>query len=131
MKLIRFGEYRKEKPGVELEDGTRKDLSGHFSDWDWDFFNNDGLAKLETVLSEKGPALPEVPAGARIGCPVDRPGKIVCIGLNYADHAEESGMDIPTEPVIFMCAHTLREMPNDLIMHLCRCTLSNYYALAK
>ena len=99
MKLMRCGEFRQEKPGVELEDGTRKDCSAHFGDWNHDFFANDGLAKLAQLDFA---TLPEIPANARLGSPIARPGKVLCIGLNYSDHAAETGMDIPTEPILFM-----------------------------
>ena len=99
MKLIRFGEFRQEKPGIELDDGTRKDCSGHFDDWNRDFFVNDGLAKLAQL--DTG-SLPDVADNVRLGSPVARPGKVLCIGLNYSDHAAETGMDIPKEPILFM-----------------------------
>jgi 2-keto-4-pentenoate hydratase/2-oxohepta-3-ene-1,7-dioic acid hydratase in catechol pathway len=104
MKLIRFGEFRQEKPGVLLDSGARKDLSGAFSDWDSDFFENDGLAKLADILASQGDELPEAPADARLGSCVARPYKVVCIGLNYEEHARESGLEIPPEPIVFFKA---------------------------
>src|SRR5580700_857863 len=102
MKLIRFGPFRKERPGVELPSGVRKDCSGEFSDWNAYFFANGGLAQLaDLVKSKKGDRLPDVPTSARLGAPIARPGKIVCIGLNYSDHAKESGMEVPKEPIVF------------------------------
>ncbi|MCW9050288.1 MAG: fumarylacetoacetate hydrolase family protein [Deltaproteobacteria bacterium] len=101
MKLIRFGTPGKEKPGVLLADGTRKDLSAHFKDWDRDFFNNNGLEQLSKRLLE-GQDFPDVSAQERLGSCVERPGKVVCIGLNYADHAAEAGMPLPTEPIVFL-----------------------------
>ncbi len=99
MKLIRFGQPGAEKPGLYI-DGTRRDLSAHFADWDRNFFNAGGLEELRE-LAEKAGDLPEVPEDARWGSPVARPGKVICIGLNYSDHAAESGMDIPKEPIVF------------------------------
>lgn len=99
MQLLRFGQAGQEKPGVQIN-GHRKDLSGHFSDWDRSFFNAGGLQQLQTLL-DSSPALPDVPEDARWGSCVARPGKVLCIGLNYSDHAEESGMAIPEEPILF------------------------------
>jgi 2,4-diketo-3-deoxy-L-fuconate hydrolase len=99
MKLLRFGSPGNEKPGV-LTDGKRKDLSEHFSDWDRSFFQQDGLKKLEEVL-KGNPDLPDVAEDVRWGSCVARPGKVICIGLNYSDHAMESGMPVPTEPIVF------------------------------
>ena len=109
MRLIRFGTAGKEKPGVISADGKRRDLSAHFTDWNFAFFNDSGLEKLATFLSTYAlESLPPVDEGVRWGSPVARPGKIICIGLNYSDHAKESGMPIPTEPIVFMkAANTL------------------------
>src|SRR3981081_1903210 len=103
MRLIRFGAERNEKPGVMSADGKHDALSGYFREWDAHFFENAGLEQLSPLLSSKpSKAFPMVPASERWGAPVARPGKIICIGLNYSDHAKESGMAIPAEPVIFM-----------------------------
>lgn len=99
MRLLRFGEPGKEKPGVLLN-GKRKDLSGYFNDWDRNFFQNDGLKKLAGVL-QQNETLPDASEDVRWGSCVARPGKVLCIGLNYSDHAKESGMPIPTEPIVF------------------------------
>lgn len=99
MQLIRFGEGGDEKPGV-LIDGRRKDLSSKFRDWDRDFFQNNGLKKIRKVLKNAS-GLADVPDNIRWASCVARPGKVICIGLNYSDHAEESGMPIPGEPIIF------------------------------
>jgi 2-keto-4-pentenoate hydratase/2-oxohepta-3-ene-1,7-dioic acid hydratase in catechol pathway len=99
MKLIRFGSFENEKPGVMI-DGKRKDLSEHFSDWDRSFFRKGGLKEVTEFL-KKNPALPEVKESERWGSCIARPGKVLCIGLNYSDHAKESGMPIPTEPIVF------------------------------
>lgn len=99
MRLIRFGEPGEEKPGVIIG-GVRKDLSNHFSDWDRTFFRNAGLDRLSLLLQQPD-ALPDVAEDVRWGAPVARPGKVICIGLNYSDHAKESGMPIPAEPIVF------------------------------
>jgi len=112
MKLIRFGEKKKEKPGVLL-DGVRKDCSGYFSDWDHDFFLNDGLRKLQDLLEMEGTELPAVPVSERQASCIARPGMILCIGLNFADHAREAGMQLPTEPIVFGKASNSIGGPND------------------
>jgi 2,4-didehydro-3-deoxy-L-rhamnonate hydrolase len=100
MKLIRFGEIEDEKPGVIDEQGNRKDVSKYFTDWDRKFFRQGGLSELRQLM-KNGAELPEVPEPARWASCVARPGKVICIGLNFSDHAAESGMPIPTEPIIF------------------------------
>jgi len=112
MKLIRFGEAGKEKPGVIMND-TCYDVSAWFQDYDEQFFENDGLARLEQVISAQN--LPVINV-KRFGCPVKRPSKIVCVGLNYSDHAKETGAAIPSEPIIFMKAPTALTGPNDDII---------------
>lgn len=116
MKLIRFGPFKKEKPGVELADGRRKDCSDLFRDWDAHFLGGDGVARLAEFVAQRGDALPDVPKGARLGAPIARPGKVICIGLNYADHAAESGMPVPTEPIVFMKASNTVVGPFDDIL---------------
>jgi 2-keto-4-pentenoate hydratase/2-oxohepta-3-ene-1,7-dioic acid hydratase in catechol pathway len=101
MRLIRFGEAGKEKPGILLPNDARKDLSGYFKDWNRDFFNNNGLAQLQEILQLGAHRLPDVPDHVRLGSCVARPGKVLCIGLNYSDHAAESGMAAPEEPIVF------------------------------
>src|SRR3982074_3481596 len=113
MKLIRFGEMGREKPGVLLEDGTRLDVSGFGSDYDEEFFANDGLTKLRNWVARQGASALRVRGSVRLGPPICRPSKIVCIGLNFRDHAEESGMEIPKEPVIFFKATSALAGPND------------------
>jgi len=100
MHLIRFGKPGDERPGVLVEE-RRLDCSGHFDDWDRDFFAADGLVKLAELLVGGSDALPTVAEDARWAAPVARPGKLIGIGLNYRDHAEESGMPVPAEPVVF------------------------------
>ncbi len=113
MKLIRFGEIGREKPGVLLEDGTRLDASGFGPDYDEEFFATDGLTKLRNWLARQGASALRVRRSVRLGPPICRPSKIVCIGLNFRDHAEESGMEIPKEPVIFFKATSALVGPND------------------
>ena len=102
MKLIRVGERGQEKPAVLKDDKTALDVSTQVRDFDSAFFDSGGLGKLRGLVGGK---LPEIALdGKRIGAPVARPYKVIGIGLNYADHAKESGMPIPPEPVIFMKA---------------------------
>lgn len=114
MKLIRFGEPGKEKPGVHV-DGKNYDLSGLVNDYDEAFFANDGIGRLSALLS-KSTELPQLPEGTRLGCPVARPSKILCIGLNYAKHAKETNAPIPNEPILFMKATSSVSGPNDPII---------------
>lgn len=114
MKLIRFGEPGKEKPGVHV-DGKNYDLSGLVNDYDEAFFANDGISRLSALLS-KSMELPQLPEGTRLGCPVARPSKILCIGLNYAKHAKETNAPIPNEPILFMKATSSVSGPNDPII---------------
>jgi 2,4-didehydro-3-deoxy-L-rhamnonate hydrolase len=103
MRLIRFGAEKRERPGILFEDGKRRDLSAHFPDWDRVFFESGGIRKLRFLLrSTSLTAFPEISERERWGAPIARPGKVVCIGLNYSDHAAESGMPIPREPVVFL-----------------------------
>ncbi|WP_400073789.1 fumarylacetoacetate hydrolase family protein [Zobellia russellii] len=113
MKLIRFGSIGNEKPGVQLDNGTRLDVSGFVSDYNEDFFGGDGIEKLSNWLSENEKNCPEVPNNVRLGSPLVRPSKIVCVGLNYAKHAAESGMAIPKEPVLFFKSTSAIVGPND------------------
>lgn len=111
MKLVRFGEPGKEKPGIIGEGGRRLDLSGEFEDWNRDFFNGDGLRRVRETIKRWN--LPDVPEDARWGSPVARPGMLMCIGLNYSDHAAESGMEIPKEPILFQKATNTLVGPYD------------------
>ncbi len=115
MKLIRFGAAGKEKPGICVN-GKNYDASGWVRDYDEDFFADGGLTDLQKKVAGGTTALPELPANTRLGCPVAKPSKIVCIGLNYADHAKETGAATPSEPIIFMKATTAIVGPNDAIM---------------
>lgn len=113
MKLIRFGSPGKEKPGILTPEGTRLDVSAFGHDYDEDFFANDGLVELAQWLKKNSSTAPIVDPGVRLGPPIGRPSKIVCIGLNFRDHARESKMEIPKEPVIFFKSTTSLVGPND------------------
>ena len=116
MRLIRFGQQGREKPGVLLE-GKRRDLSGYFQDWNSTFFAESGLERLAALLgTDEARRLPEVSESDRWASPVARPGKIVCVGLNFLDHAKESGMPVPTEPVLFLKATNTVVGPFDDIL---------------
>jgi 2-keto-4-pentenoate hydratase/2-oxohepta-3-ene-1,7-dioic acid hydratase in catechol pathway len=112
MKLIRFGEKDKEKPGLESE-GIRYDVSSIIGDYDEDFFAQGGLEKLRDRFHT---SLPVVSGEVRLGPPIKRPGKLVCIGLNYRKHAAESGMEVPEEPVVFFKATSAISGPHDPIV---------------
>jgi 2,4-diketo-3-deoxy-L-fuconate hydrolase len=113
MKLIRFGEAGRERPGLILPDGRRIDASGFGADYDEAFFGSEGLERLARWLAERGRNAPVVPPDVRLGPPICRPSKIVCIGLNYRDHATETGQTLPAEPVLFFKATTAIGGPND------------------
>ncbi len=113
MKLIRYGAVGKEKPGVQLEDGTRLDISAFGQDYGENFFGNEGIAKLQKWMASHQEKCPKIGGDVRLGPPLVRPSKIVCVGLNYAKHAAESGMDIPKEPVLFFKATSAIVGPND------------------
>ena len=112
MKLIRFGELGKEKPGI-YRNGNLYDVSGYIKDYDELFFANDGLQNLAELVEQPKNTLPIVDASTRLGSSIARPSKIICIGLNYAKHASESGMIVPTEPIIFFKSTTALCGPND------------------
>jgi 2,4-didehydro-3-deoxy-L-rhamnonate hydrolase len=116
MKLIRFGEPGREKPGVVLADGRRLDVSGVVADYDEDFFGSGGIARLGEALERNEVEMAEVQETVRLGPPVARPGKIICIGLNFRDHAAESNMPLPAEPVVFFKATSSLSGPDDDIV---------------
>ena len=116
MKLIRFGELNKEKPGLLLPSGTKVDVSSFISDYNEEFFGNNGIEKLKAWLRKNQDSCPIVDDEVRLGAPLVRPSKIVCVGLNYAQHAAESGMDVPEEPVLFFKASSAIVGPYDPIV---------------
>ena len=113
MKLLRWGPAGAEKPGLAHSDGTIRDLSGVVSDLAGDVLSDAGLAAIRAADPA---ALPVVEAGTRLGPCVGGTGKFICIGLNYADHAAESGLEVPPEPVIFMKASSAICGPDDPII---------------
>ena len=115
MKLIRFGEPGSEKPGVHIN-GVNYDVSGFIKDYDEFFFANGGLPHLAFMVEQHKTMLKKVPEGIRLGSPVARPSKIVCIGLNYAAHAKEINAPIPKEPILFFKSTTALGGPNDDIV---------------
>ena len=113
MKLLRYGEAGAEKPGMMAADGTIRDLSGVIDDLSGAALSPEGLDRLRGL----DPAiLPEVPADVRLGPPVAGTGKMICIGLNYSDHAAETGATVPPEPIIFMKATSAICGPTDPIV---------------
>jgi 2,4-diketo-3-deoxy-L-fuconate hydrolase len=113
MKLVRYGNPGKEKPGLIDSSGKLRDLSSIVKDIGAEQLNPAALAKISKVKTDK---LPLVKGKPRFGSPVANVGKFIAIGLNYTDHAEESGMPIPAEPVVFMKANSCVVGPNDDIM---------------
>lgn len=113
MKLVRFGAFGHERPGV-MANGSEVvlDASPVTSDYDVDFFEGDGIERLRRAV-EAGSLSPVEVGGMRLGAPLRRPGKVVCIGLNYRNHAKESNMAIPGEPIIFMKAPNTVVGPHD------------------
>jgi 2,4-diketo-3-deoxy-L-fuconate hydrolase len=115
MKLIRYGAAGKEKIGVIIN-GVKYDTSALGGDYNEQFFEDNGLARLEEFVKANEGKLIEIGDDERLGSPVARPSKIVCIGLNYADHAHETNAPLPPEPVIFMKSTTSLVGPNDNIV---------------
>jgi 2,4-didehydro-3-deoxy-L-rhamnonate hydrolase len=113
MKLIRFGKPGNERAGVIIQD-KRYDVSSFIKDYDEDFFANDGLAELKKIIDENN--LTEIDSKERLGCPVYKPSKIICIGLNYAKHAKETNAAIPKEPILFFKSTTAICGPDDNII---------------
>jgi 2-keto-4-pentenoate hydratase/2-oxohepta-3-ene-1,7-dioic acid hydratase in catechol pathway len=113
MKLVRYGEKGSEKPGLIDGDGTLRDLSAHVADIDGSTLGEDSLAKLRAIDAS---SLPAVSGSPRLGCPVGSIGKVLCIGLNFSDHAKESNLPIPEEPILFMKATTSLSGPNDQVV---------------
>jgi len=115
MKLIRFGSPELEKPGVILNDGRYIDVSDFIPDYDESFFASDQVEELKDYLSGNE-NLQEISKNERLAAPLARPSKIICVGLNYALHAKESGAEVPKEPVLFFKSTTAMCGPNDDIL---------------
>ena len=115
MKLLRVGPRGRERPCLVAADGRIKDVSAHVRDYDHDFFAAGGLDAVRELLPRAN-TLPDPPPDARIGAPVARPRNVYCIGLNYSDHAKETGAAIPAEPVLFMKATGAVCGPHDPIL---------------
>ena len=112
MKLLRVGQKGKEKPAALDKDGKIRDISSHIKDLNPDHLNFETIAKLQVAdLS----SLPELSLNERIGSCITKPGKFVAIGLNFSDHAKESGQPVPSEPIVFMKATSCISGPNDNI----------------
>ncbi|MDF2831707.1 fumarylacetoacetate hydrolase family protein [Chryseobacterium indoltheticum] len=110
MKLIKFGKPGQEKPGVIIDD-KRYDVSHLIKDYDENFFSGDAIENLKSEINTQN--LPEVSLDERLGAPLARPSKIICVGLNYKDHAAETNAPIPEEPILFFKATTAIVGPND------------------
>ncbi|HEY5824773.1 MAG TPA: fumarylacetoacetate hydrolase family protein [Cyclobacteriaceae bacterium] len=115
MKLFRFGEHGIEKPGV-VWNNKKLDASSFGEDFGEDFFKMDGLNRFKKWIEANHDKLPAVSEGIRFGSCVQRPSKIVCIGLNYSDHAKESNMELPKEPILFFKSTTSLSGPNDEVI---------------
>jgi 2,4-diketo-3-deoxy-L-fuconate hydrolase len=113
MKLVRYGRPGKEKPGLIDGDGKLRDLSKKIADITPDTLSPKGMAKLAKINAKR---LPLVKGRPRFGVPWNTPGKLICIGLNYVDHAKETGNPIPKEPIVFLKANSSLNGPNDTVM---------------
>jgi 2,4-diketo-3-deoxy-L-fuconate hydrolase len=115
MKLLRFGEPGKEKPGILLKDQIL-DVSTFGEDFGEKFFETDGIERLAKWIKDITDKLPKVSGNVRLGTPFTRPSKIICIGLNYSDHAKETGAKLPEEPIIFFKSTSALTGPNDKLI---------------
>lgn len=116
MKLIRFGQPGQEQPGILTSNGKKINVSAFGEDFNEKFFETDGLVRLENWLKTNENSCPEISSTERIGSSIARPSKIVCIGLNYTDHARETNLPIPKEPIIFLKATSALSGPNDTVV---------------
>jgi len=113
MKLIRFGDEGREEPGIMLEDGRKIDASSEFNDYDEGFFATGGLEGLTEWVADGCFGGMEIDQDERLGPPVSRPSKLVCVGKNYLEHAKEMGGELPSEPPLFMKATSAWSGPHD------------------
>ena len=116
MKLLRFGKVESEKPGIQLDNGRKIDVSAFGEDFDENFFGSNGIQRLQKWLEHHQGECPQISDENRLGSPICRPSKIVCVGLNYAKHAQESGMEVPSEPVLFFKASSAIIGPFDEVI---------------
>lgn len=115
MRLMRVGVAGQERPAV-LHEGVIRDLSGHVGDIDGVFLEGGGVERVARLLDRDADQLPVVPVDTRIGAPIARPHHLLCIGLNYADHARESNVALPDEPIVFSKAPNTLVGPNDDVL---------------
>lgn len=115
MKLVRFGDMGSERPGVYIPDDGILDTSSITDNYNSDFFENDGLARLRAWLEDNQATAPRISSSVRLGAPISRPGKILCIGRNYQEHAAEMNSDVPSEPLVFNKASTALTGPYDQV----------------
>ena len=113
MKLIRKGDLGQEAPGLLLTDGREVDVSAFGEDYNEAFFESSGIERIRKWAATHASSAPVFPNGVRCGPPVARPSKIVCIGLNYKDHAKETGAELPSEPVLFFKSTSALCGPHD------------------
>jgi 2,4-didehydro-3-deoxy-L-rhamnonate hydrolase len=113
MRLIRFGAPGEERPGLVDQAGVLRDVSAHVEDWNGTSLQPDSLARIRSLRPGD---LPEVAQTGRLGVPVAGAGKVVCVGLNYADHAREAGLTPPSEPIWFLKATSALSGPNDPVV---------------
>ncbi len=116
MKLIRFGEPGRERPGIIAENGSLWDVSSRFGDYDAHFFASGGMRLIRAYTDEGMPGATPVSQGSRLGPPVAMPSKIVCAGLNYRAHSNEFAHSQPTEPALFLKAPSALAGPDDVII---------------
>lgn len=110
MKLLRVGPIGHEKPGVLVDDEHYIDVSDEVADFDEEFFGTGGLERIASLVEARTVAGPRLPlSGVRLGAPIARPHQIICVGLNYRDHAAETGQEVPSEPILFT------KSPNTLV----------------
>jgi len=126
MKLIRHGEAGHESPGVVLENGTMVDASQEFREFDEGFFACGGLESLRSWVDSGCLGARELDSDVRLGAPIARPSKLICVGKNYADHAKEFGGGLPEEPVLFMKASTACCGPFDDVLLPAGCEKLDY-----